>query len=201
MATTDSHTAYGKTKRYASSGALLIVGALALGNWLLSPHLGYLHAVERLEPVVMHMAEERDRICGTREAKLEELRRLQDELAEADSRFFSDGSTKEFVRCLLPLIEATGCTVVVADFTGGTDTITVPDPNESLIVVVNSANVTVLGQHDEIVALLKRLQTHRPKVWIDACRIGLFDKRSAQLECSLVLTVQVIRGQEEPGDS
>ena len=201
MATTDSRSSYGKTKRYASSGALLVVGALALGHWLLSPHLGYLHAVERLEPIVAHMAEERERICDARDAKLEEVERLRSELVAAGDQFFTESQTEVFVRGLLPLIEATGCTVVAADFTGGGDAIAAPDANEPLGVVANTADVTVLGQHNQIAVLLERLQTHQPKVWIDACRVTSVGRGAVQLECDLALTTQIIRGKEKARDS
>ena len=50
---------YPKATRNASSAALLAIGVLALYNWVLAPHVGYLHAVQRLGPVVDRVTEEK----------------------------------------------------------------------------------------------------------------------------------------------
>lgn len=200
MAIKNSSIVCGKAKRYVSSAAMLIIGALALYNWLLSPHIGYLHAVERLEPVAAQMAEEKNRICATRDGQLNELRRLRTELAEADGRVFTEDQAGVFLRRLLPLIEETGCTLVLADFSGDDASQPASDANEPVVVVMNPVSLTVFGRHDQIVVLFERLQTRQPKVWIDACRIAALDERSTRLECDLVLTMPVIRDERTHGD-
>ena len=50
------------SRRYALTAAPFVIGAAALYNWVISPHVGYLHAVQRLEPVMGKMAEELDAV-------------------------------------------------------------------------------------------------------------------------------------------
>ena len=77
------------SKRNAISIALIVIGAAAMYNWILSPQVGYLRAVQRYQPVVDEMAEETGRIGGTLDAKRQQLRTLQQELAEARGSLFT----------------------------------------------------------------------------------------------------------------
>jgi hypothetical protein len=178
--------------RHASSAALLLIGALALYNWVLSPHVGYLHAMQRLEPVVERVAEEKSRICGTVDGKLRDLRTLQRERAAVDNALFTPDQAQAFARGLLPLVAVTGCDVVRADFTDRGRTVPSPDPNAPVSIVVSPLSLEVSGQPAQITAVLERMRDHRPKVWIDSCRIDFPEARAGPLACHLVLTLYVV---------
>ncbi|HQG47647.1 MAG TPA: hypothetical protein PK373_01055, partial [Sedimentisphaerales bacterium] len=47
-----------KPRRCVLTTALFVIAAAALYNWVFSPHIGYLRAMQRLEPVMDKMAEE-----------------------------------------------------------------------------------------------------------------------------------------------
>jgi hypothetical protein len=146
------------------------------------------------------MAEEKERICGMQAARRDELERLRRELADAEELCFTEDRAKTFRERLLPLVEEVGCTVVLAVFAGAEEPQTIPDPNEPVAVLAAPVHLTVLGQHDQIVALLERLRTHRPRAWVDTCRIAAFDEHSSRLECDLDLTLYTIREERMPGD-
>jgi hypothetical protein len=192
---------YPKVTRHGSSAALIIIGALALYNWVLWPHLGYLHAMQKLGAVVDRVAEERDRICSTLDAKVGQWHTLQGELAELDEGVFTAEQAKAFVRGLLPLVEESGCAVVRADFAGDGKTTRIEDPNQTLVIEVSHLNLDALGQPEQISALLQRLRDHRPRIAVDSCQVEFSDRDSGRIECNLVLTLYTAGNRKGPAVS
>lgn len=186
-----------RSKRYALSLAPILIGAIALYNWVISPHVGYLHAMRRLEPMVDQMVEHRQRICGTLDAELHKLRALQRELAGAREKFFPREECKAFVHSLQSLVEQAGCTLIMAEFTRGEGTRQTPEPGAPAAVEALHVGMTVWGQYGQIITLLERLQENRRAVWVDSCRMDLLDSQEGRLECRLTLTSYVVLEQGE----
>lgn len=165
------HKVLGRPARNALAGALLVIGVIALYNWMVAPHVAYLHAVQQLAPAVERMAAENDRIRRTLGPDLRRLQSVRRERADVQKELFAGAEFTALVRSLPELVEQTGCTVIVADFTGSGD----PGPGRgaepNTAFTIRRAGVTVRGTLDQIAALLDRLQEHRPKVWVDAFRM------------------------------
>ena len=53
---TDHMRTYPKMTRTASSAVLVLIGVLALYNWVLGPHVHYLLAMQRLQTAVASVA-------------------------------------------------------------------------------------------------------------------------------------------------
>jgi hypothetical protein len=189
---------YPKATRNASSAALIVIGVLALYNWVLAPHLGYLHAMQEFGSVVNRVAQERDRICSTRDSKVSRWHTLQRELAELEEGVFTADQAKTFIRGLLPLVEETGCAVIMADFIGGGKTTRIEDPNQTVVIAVSHLNLDALGQPDQVSALLQRLRDHRPRISISACQFDFSDGGSGQVECHLALVVYALENRKGP---
>jgi len=189
---------YPKIARSASSVALLAVGVLALYNWVLAPQVGYLHAVQRLGPVVNRVTEERERICGTLDEKVGQWRTLQQDRARLDEGVFTADQAKTFVRGLLPLVEETGCVVVRADFSPDTKRQQLAEPNLPVVLEAAQMNLDVLGQPDQVSALFQRLRDNRPRAWIDSCQCDFSGGEAGQVECNLALTLYTIMERREP---
>jgi len=185
-----------RSRRNALSAALIVIGAVAMYNWTVRPHVGYLRAVQRLEPVVSEIAVEKDRVRATLQPKLLKLRTLQQELAKVHEEFFTCEGSKAFVHDLQSLVEGTGCTVLVAAFTGD-DSRQVREPDKAVGVQASHVSLTVQGQYDQIVALLERQRNSRQKVWVDSCRMERSGTAAGQLKCQLALTTYTVL---EPGE-
>ncbi|MEN6338189.1 MAG: hypothetical protein ABFE01_28360, partial [Phycisphaerales bacterium] len=117
MAASDPQNTSSASRRYAITAAPFVIGAIALYNWVISPHIGYLHAMQRLEPVMGRMADELDAVAGTLNEKLSTMRALRSELAKAREGLFSPEASAAFLRDLQALVETTGCRMTEADFT------------------------------------------------------------------------------------
>lgn len=192
----DRNSTIGRPMRSAGPAALLIIGVLAVCNWVAGPYVGYLRAVQQLEPVVGQMAEEKDRIHGNLGLKFRQMRTMQQELADIRAGLFSRGEAGEFLRNLPALVEQTGCIIVLADFTDG-DAGSARRGDEPDTLEVSGANLTVLGQYEQLIALLERLQNDRRKVWVDSCQVERFDADRGLCRCRLAVTIYALAESED----
>jgi hypothetical protein len=183
---------YPKTARNASSAALLALGVLALYNWVLAPHVGYLRAVQRLGPVVGRVTQERDRVCRTLEGKVGQRRTLQEDKAELEEGVFTVEQAQAFRRGLLTLVEETGCAVLRAEFNPDARTQRLDEPNLPVVMEVSRMNLEVLGRPDQVSALLQCLKDSRPRAWTDSCQCDFSGPEGGQVECNLTLALYVI---------
>jgi hypothetical protein len=197
VATDRSHKVLA-SRRYALTAALFLIGVVALYNWVISPHVGYLHAVQRLEPVVTRMAEELDAVGSARDEKLATMRGLRAELARVREGLFMPQEAKAFIQDLPTIVADAGCLIGAADFS--VDVRETDDPNTSAAIEALHADCTIVGHYDEIAALLQSLRQSRRKVWVDSCQIDLVDPHSERLDCQLGLTLYIAKEKESCWD-
>jgi hypothetical protein len=184
--------------RNGSSAALILIGVLALYNWVLSPHLGCLHAKQKLGAVVGQVAEEKDRICSTLEEKINQWHALQQEATELDEGVLTAEQAKTFARGLLPLVEEAGCVVILADFVPKGKLERTEDPNGPVVIEASHVNLAAVGQPEQVSTLLQRLGDHRPRIWVDSCQLDFPDGNAKRMECSLTLTLYTTGNRKEP---
>jgi hypothetical protein len=185
------------SRRFAATAAPLVIAVAALYNWVISPHVCYLHAVQRLEPVVGRMCDELGTVSGGLDGKLSTMRTLRGELAQVRKGLFTPEERETFLRDVQVLVEETGCTMTLADFTRKDDAKRPHDPNTPVLVEPAHADLTVGGQYEQIVALLQTLRGMPQRVWIDSCRLDLVDPPSGRLEGQFGLTIYAVL---EPGE-
>lgn len=188
---TDRNRTVGRPMRGALWTALLIIGAIAVCNWVAWPYVGYLRAVQQLEPVVGQMAEEKDRIHGNLGPKLRQVRTMEQELADIHAGLFRGDEVAEFLRNLPSLVEQTGCIIVLVDLTGG-DTGPARRGDEPHALEASHAGLTVLGQYEQLIMLLERLQNDRRKVWVDSCRVQRYDEGRGLYRCQIAVTIYAL---------
>jgi len=189
---------YPKAVRNGSSAALILTGVLALYNWVLAPHLGCLHAMQKFGAVIGQVAEEKERICSTLDLKVHQWHTLQRESTELDAGVFTADQARTFARGLLPLVEETGCVVVLADFPGKGKPERTEDPNGPVVIEACHLNLTAVGQPEQVSALLQRLGDHRPRIWVDSCQLDFPDGNPRRMECHLALTLYTIKNRTAP---
>ena len=174
------------------AAAPFVLGVVALYNWVISPHVGYLHAMRRLEPVVSQMAGELGAVCGTLDEKLATMRGMREELEDIRAGLFTREQSRTFIHDLHALIEGAGCTMMSTCVTCDQNPKRTEDPNVPLMVETHHADVTVEGQYEQVVALLGALREKRQKVWVDSCRMDLLDPRTKRLKCQFGLTIHAL---------
>ncbi|MBP8911758.1 MAG: hypothetical protein KBI32_09685 [Phycisphaerae bacterium] len=179
--------------------APFVIAAAALYNWVFSPHIGYLRAMQRLEPVMDKMAEELDTVAEGLDGKLANMRALRSDLSKLQEGLFTQEECKAFLHNLQAVVEATGCVMTEANFTrhGNADGKS-EEPNLPATLEVSHVDLVAAGSYEQIVVLLRTLQRHRPRVWVDSCRLDLVDSRRGRLQCQLSLTLYTL---VRPGES
>jgi hypothetical protein len=183
--------------RHGSSAALVLVGVFAMYHWVLAPHLGCLHAMQKLESAVERVAQEKERIDGTLAEKVGQRQTLQREVMELEEGVFTADQAGALVRGLLPLVEQTGCAVVMADFAGKGKPERIEDPNEPVALEVCHPILDAEGQSEQVSALLRQLAAHRPRIWVDACHVTFLNENSGRVACHLALTYYVVTSRKE----
>jgi hypothetical protein len=169
--------------------APFVIGAAAMYNWVISPHVGYLHAMQRLDPVMGRMADEVGRVSGALDEKLSGLRAMERELAKSRNQLFTQDESRRFIHDLQDLVESAGCAVIAVEVTGHGDPAAATDPNLSVAVRSFRFGVTATGQQEQIVALLRSLRQRCPRVWVHSCRLESHDSQGERLEANLSLAI------------
>lgn len=180
------------SRRCALGAAPFVIGAVALYNWVVSPHIGYLRAMQRLEPVMDRMAEELGTASEGLSDKLATLRTLRSRLDKTREGLFAVDESTAFLRDLQALVETTGCVMIAADFTRDEESPEDDDPNAPVLLEASHADLTVTGSYNQIVSLLRTLRERTQRVWVDSCDLNLVDPRNGRLECRFGLTIYAV---------
>lgn len=192
-------TLNGSGKRVMSA-ALVVVAAIAIYGWVLSPHVAYLHAVQRYEPAVETVADKKDTVCKALGVKRRELRRVQSELGTLRNRFFTASEATAFFSNLELLSEETGCVITSLDFVFETGLPRATASSDLPTLVAHRANLTALGRYGDLIEFLRGLQGHRQEVQVASCRIEAFDGRSGLLKCDVAVAIWVVTNMEDSTD-
>lgn len=186
--------------RNVLSAALIIATAIAMYNWVLAPHVSYLFAVQKYEPVASNIANENVALCNALEDKRKQLDQLRQQFTQLQSALFTPQQAKEFFRDLQNLAAESGCTVTSVSFPPDQPGPLIRQGDKTLLVVSRGALLGLLAPYDKVVSLLARLQNSDQKVWIDSFTMELRDPGSAQLECTIALTIYIVQNRETSSD-
>jgi hypothetical protein len=181
------------------SAVVIIVAGVAAYGWVVSPHVAYLRAVQKYEPVVEDVARQKIAVSGALGAKRRRLEAIRSELALLRTEFFTPVEAVTFFSGLKQLAEENGCTVDFIDFTfdsGPRDEETSP----GFSIAGHHASLSLIGQYSDLVAMFEQLQQRTQEVSIDSSWIELSDVRTGRLKGRIALTIWVITGEEDGTD-
>jgi hypothetical protein len=185
-----------RSSRNAGSASLIIIGALAMYNWIVAPHTAYLAAAQQHEVVVATVARKNEHITKMVEIKRKKLEELREQSAHLLSTIFTADKATEFFSDLQAISEQSGCTVHSLNFVGNTPDYKSGHLEDSAGVVDKSAILSVIGGYSDIIKLFERLQMRSEKVWIDSVRMQTVDRRSANPQCDITLRIHTIPSKE-----
>jgi Tfp pilus assembly protein PilO len=193
----DSLTNLNSSTRNTVFGALIIIAAIAMYNWIVNPHINHLHAAQQYAAVVGKAEEKNKTAVREIKAKTKKLEKLYAQLAEVRGALSTPDEAKEFFSSLQDLAEETGCTVKSLNLaTREPSDNKRNQPKRTSGIVANSATLTVSGQYDDIIRLVEKLQNRAKRIWMDSFRIETVDSKSDLLKCDM--TIIVYTAEEEP---
>jgi len=175
----------GSRTRNATSASLIVITALAMYKWTITPQTAYLSAAKGYESAMCKVMEQNKSVAMQIEIKKKQLLSLRNNSDQIQSMLFTPDQAKEFFSDLQVTSEKAGCAVYSVNLLA--DRI---DPeNERLGVVTKSATLSVVGVYRNITNLLASLQTQIQKVWIDSIELRVLDPSSDKAKCDLTITI------------
>jgi Tfp pilus assembly protein PilO len=166
--------------------SLVVIAAVAMYRWILSPYTGQLLAAQKYNYALdsaIRKAGVMETLLEAKKAKTVELTKESDRLR---NQLFTPQEVRQFFASLPIAVRQTGCVTQSVS--------TVPEQrgsqNDSSGIVAKKAVVTVIGGYNEIIKFLEGLQTSEHKVWIESVRIDAGG--AGKLKCQVLLTLYCI---------
>lgn len=200
-----------KNREATVIGVLLLIGIVAIYNWVVSPHVALLVASQRYARAANHRIETAEAISEKVRLKRDELEGLLVERAKWSGGTFDVAGADEFLRSLQMLCREAGCTRVSVSYLQAEE-LTAPEPESTTdgddeprptapsLLVAKGALITVQGGYEDIVTLSDALQSHRTKVWIDRLEMSSLRSSVGQVSGKLRITIHVTSGKEMEQD-
>ena len=185
-----------RSSRTAFSAAVLAITAIALYNWIVSPHAAYLFAAQQYEAAMSSIVSKNETISSTVEAKRQRVRELREKSARLERTLFTADKAREFFSDLQVISEQAGCVVLSLNFVPAEPGSMDARIQNTAGIAAKSASLGVAGSYESIVKLTERLQSRPEKVWIDSVRMQPLDHRSANPRCDITITVHTLEEKE-----
>ena len=186
------------SERRVIIAALSIIGALAIHNWLVSPHVASLRASQRYERATGMTRNESEAVGHKLQAKRQDLERLLAEQAVLAEGVFHPAEAERFFNELEPLCVTNRCTVNSFNHADRDDPIRRGVSDDNTPVSRKTATLTLQASYGNTVRLMEKLQAYPRKVWIDKLKISSTPTASGAI-CQLEISIYVHRDKENEG--
>jgi hypothetical protein len=188
--------------RNAALAALVLIGIIAVYNWIVAPHANYLMAAQRYRSVIDVLAKKNEIISKDVMVKKKELEKLQDEFEQVCASLFDPVGAKEFFSDIEVMAKGTNCIIhsLNVSQTGPPAFLRKQKRGQwkaGSYITANHATLSVVGNYGNIVELMSKLQDCLEQVRIDSLSIKLIDSDSNQLKCDIAITVYAIQNKEK----
>ena len=168
----------------------MLIGIIAVYNWLIAPHRNYLQAAQTYESTMTNLARKNQVIGNELATKGKELKELQEKFKQSYSRLFNPVEAGEFFSNIQTSAEQVNCIVSSLRFSSAR-------PEADSYITAQSATLSLLGGYGNILALMHKLQDGPKQVCIDSVEINSNEQDSVYLECRMRVTIYVIHRKEE----
>jgi len=192
----DKLTKFNRSTRHTVSVSLIVIAALAMYNWLVTPHADYLSAAQGYESVMDNVVEKNKTISNIANIKRKKLQELSEKSAQLQSILFTPDQAKEFFSDLQAVSEETGCVVYSLNLMTNKPSPKDRDSEDTSGIVTKSAVLSVVGVYRNIAKLMERLQARTQKVWIDSIEVLTLDYSSDQPRCNITITICALTDKE-----
>jgi MFS superfamily sulfate permease-like transporter len=186
----DNLTNLNRSTRTTFFTALIIIATIAMYDWIVAPHVACLFASQQYESVVSKAVEKNNVVAREVETKTKKLEAIYQQLTKSRSILFAPDEATAFFGDLQAVAEGTGCTVNSLNLVGNKPSSRDKrKTGDTSGITANSATLTISGQYNGILWLVKKLQNHPQKVWLDSFEMKIIDFSSAQLKCDMTITI------------
>lgn len=187
---------YRRSSRNATFAALIIIAGVAAYNWLIVPHRVYLYAAQRYETVVKDVAKKCEVLARKVDSKREKLQQLKRAYEKLRSKVFIPDRVGKFAGDLQAMSEKAGCVVYSLNVVTEKKKTTRPKKGKRTDINADTLQLNVVGSFRNILDLIRQLQSHSGKVWIDSVKMEIANRGSSQLRCDMAITIYSIIDKE-----
>jgi len=186
-----------RSAKNAMFAALVLIGAVAVYNRIVTPHRNYLMAAQQYESAVDHLDRKNQTIHHDLTVKKKELEELLGKFRQTHLELFDPVEAGRFFSHIQNKSEEAGCIVSLLTFSTGSLASGEKHSKSNHYITKEQAMLSVLGGYSNIVALMNKLQDSPKKVCIDSVRINADDQGTGHLECKMTVSIYVIHRKEE----
>jgi hypothetical protein len=177
--------------------ALVLIAAIAIYNWFVSPHSNYLIAADKYTDAARAMEKTGRMVESELILKQKKLDELAGRLDSAKEEFFDVETAKTFLAGIQSCAEKSRCFV---------DTLKFSPPSQVTTAEANCVDMKeyqvdlgVIGQYADIVTLLDSLQNRKQKVWVTNIKLQLKDVSTGYLACDVIMSLYTLKIKENAG--
>lgn len=171
--------------------ALVVVAAMGLYRLILAPFSGQLLAAQRYEST-LDSTIRKSKVLGTtlvaKKAKLNKLVATSDRLR---NELFTPDEAREFFASLPAAVHMTGCVLQSVNHVPNQQANSQDREPDASGISDRKVVVTFIGGYNNIVRLLKGIQTYKRRVWIDSVNMDTGGV-AGKLKCQTALTIYCI---------
>ena len=172
--------------------AFVVIEAIALYNWIVTPHLNSLQAVQKYESVANKLAKKTQIISTNVKLRRKKLGQLQEEFEHIHIKLFDPVKAKEFFSDIQAMAEQANCVIYSLNFSPTDSAINAGRSEISSHITANRAIFSIGGRYKDIVALIDKVQGRSKQVWIDSISIEPMGRNSELLKCDMSIAIYVI---------
>jgi hypothetical protein len=172
----------------------VLIGTIAVYNWFIVPHTGYLEAAQRYESVASELAKTNRFISSDVAAKKKELKELNEKLTKARIKIFGSAEAVKFFEDIEELAKKMNCRVLSLKFSDSFSGQKPPVTDSG--ITVENVLLSVAGNYKDITALMNKLQNRAEQIWIDRVNIKFFREDVGGLRCDMSIAICVMGDKE-----
>jgi len=187
---------WNRSSRQAVFAALVLIGAVAMYNWIVAPHVTYLLAVQTYEPVVDRVAHEKASLKNLLIGRRKMLEDLESQFSRMRQIVYTDEQARQLFGDLGAMAAEHKCTVTTVDSASDRPARIVGGDPKSLMVEPVDTSLTITGAYDGIMAFIGRLLAQPRKIWVRSLTMEPVGTDVKRLRCRIYMGIYVIQEKE-----
>ena len=158
----------------------------------------YIRAVERYEPVVKTLVEEKKNLQETLVSRREMLNNFSQKFSEIQGMLYTSDQARTFFVEMVDMAVASNCYIDdIRQLTSWSDSVKSDEEDEDPVFVDTiQARFSIKGYYKGLVQLLQQIRKTEHKIWIDSVDIFVDQDQTSLLRCELSITIFVFRDKE-----
>jgi len=181
------------SQRIVFLAVLVLIGTIAVYNWIVAPHRNYLLAAQRYESAMSDLEKKKGIINNNLKIQKNELGKLQEQFNDNLKMFFDPEEARDFFSGIKAVTEKAGCVMYSLTFSSANSTSGKSKLKTDNYIIERGAHLSIMGGYGNIEALMNQLQNGSKYVRIDSVRISSDKENPGYLKCDTNITIYEIQ--------